>query len=107
MTTVPERCCHLRKAILADEAHNRTEVDIEGATCTPQGITLKLKGVDTVQGADRLRNMSLLVQHDEVYTLLEGQSSIFDIVGLEVLTEREIDRYRKGKDNHSSYGEMA
>lgn len=87
MTDVPERFYHLKKATLADRADNRMEVEVERATYIQQSVILKLKGVDTVHDADRLRNMFLLVQSNEVYPLPEGQYSLFEILRLEVLTE--------------------
>lgn len=87
MTDFPERFCHLKQVTLANGAGDERVVGVERAKCTRDNIFLKLKGIDTAQEAERLRHMFLLVQPSEAFPLPKDRYYIFDLIGLDVITD--------------------
>ncbi|MGE5507089.1 MAG: ribosome maturation factor RimM, partial [Chitinophagales bacterium] len=61
--------------------------EVEWAHLHGKFVLVKLKGVDSMEAAGRLRNQLLFVPREETAPLPEGHFYIFDLVGLEVFTE--------------------
>jgi 16S rRNA processing protein RimM len=51
------------------------------------GLTIKLDGVDTREGAEALRNAEFVIDQSELAELSEGEFYVFDIIGLRVVTD--------------------
>jgi len=87
MTDFPERFRHLRKVTVADSRGDEVVMEVERARVTERGVILKFKGIDTVQEAEGLRRMFLVVTPSETFPLPEGRHYVFDIIGLDVITD--------------------
>jgi len=59
---------------------------LEGCRSHKDGILLKLKDVDTIDQAEKLRGLLIKVGHDELMPLPPGRFYIFQIIGLECQT---------------------
>lgn len=53
-------------------------------------VVLKLKGIDSINEAQTLKGMQIKVGRDEVVPLPEGRNYIFDLIGLDVVTEDDL-----------------
>lgn len=62
-------------------------VEVESAHLHGKFVLVKLKGVDSMEAAERLRSRLLFVPREETAPLPEGRFYIFDLVGLEVFAE--------------------
>jgi 16S rRNA processing protein RimM len=60
---------------------------VESSRPHKQFFLLKLKGFDTPEAVETLRNMTLEVDRDAVAPLPPGHYYIFDLVGMNVFTE--------------------
>jgi 16S rRNA processing protein RimM len=87
MTDFPERFCQLKRVTIADNNGYEMVAEVEKVHYNSKHVTLKLKGIDSIKGAERFRNMFLLIRPDEAFPLPQGHYYIFDIVGLVVMTE--------------------
>ncbi|UCE18409.1 MAG: 16S rRNA processing protein RimM [Gemmatimonadota bacterium] len=87
LTDFPERFYQLKKITLDDDAGNERVVEVESVRRVNEQVMLKLKGIDTVQDAERFRNMFLLIQPGEAFPLPKDRHYIFEIVGLDVMTQ--------------------
>lgn len=63
------------------------EVELERARLHHGRIRLKLKGVDTVEQAQALRNHLVAVPEDELVELDDGEFYHFELEGLDVVDE--------------------
>ena len=64
------------------------EYEIESVGYNKIQVILKLKGIDTVEEAEKLRNSFILIDRDILGELPEGKYYIADLIGLEVYTEQ-------------------
>lgn len=85
LTDFPERFLALKRAFLA--APWDREVEVEGVRFHKGMVLLKIRGVDTRNEAEELRNADLRVEAEDLVPLGEGQYYVFQIIGLEVFTE--------------------
>lgn len=65
----------------------KKEYKIEEVKYHKNMVLMKLEGIDTVEGADKLRQSYLLVDRDKEEPLEEGVYYIVDLLGLEVYTD--------------------
>ena len=103
------------KSILIKLNDEYTEYQIENVRYQKDVILLKLKDVDSIEQAERLKSHSIFIKREDAPKLSEGSYYIADLIGLEVyeddiligtledvFTAGAADVYvvkRKGKDN--------
>ncbi len=82
----PQAFCKLKRVFLGDDKKECRVL----RTSVMQGrfILLVLEGVDTMDAAEALRNVTLYVAREDLH-LAEGQYFLSDIIGVDVLDARE------------------
>ncbi len=75
------------KSIFVKKKEEIKEYEIQKVSYSKNQIILKLKGIETIEEAEKLRNSYLLVDRDSLEKLPEGVYYIADLIGLEVFTE--------------------
>ena len=88
MADVRDRFCYVKRVHLSEGGEDRAEVENERVRCARHDVILKLKGVDTFQDAERLRDKYILIRRSDACPLPEGHYYIFEVIGLEVMTDR-------------------
>ena len=63
------------------------EYKIEKVGYSKNQVVLKLKGIDTIEEAEKLRNVYIYIYRKQLGELPEGTYYIADLIGLEVFTE--------------------
>ena len=64
------------------------EYEIEKVGYSKNQVILKLKGIDTIEYAEKLRNLYVYVKKEDLGELPEGVYYIADLIGLDVYTEK-------------------
>ena len=82
-TDDPARFKKLKKVIVEGKRDN-TEMEVQQVRFFKNMVILKLKGIDTMDDAEKLRNRSLLVSRENAVKLKPGEYFICDLIGLEV-----------------------
>lgn len=85
-TDDPKRFKRLREVLL-DAGGEKTAVEIEGVKFFKKLVILKLKGVDSRDAAERLRQKSLYVTRQNAVKLKRDEYFIADLIGLRVIDE--------------------
>lgn len=75
------------KTILVKIKNENKEFEIEKVSYHKNQVILKLKGINTIEEAEALRNCYILVNRSDLEPLAEGVYYIADLIGLEVYTE--------------------
>lgn len=75
------------KTILVKMKNENKEFEIEKVSYHKNQVILKLKGINTIEEAETLRNCYILVNRSNLEPLAEGVYYIADLIGLEVYTE--------------------
>lgn len=75
------------ETIYIENKKSRKEYEIEEVKYHKNMVLMKLKGVNTVEEADLLRQSYLLVDREKEEPLEEGVYYIVDLLGLEVYTD--------------------
>ena len=75
------------KTIIVKQKENSKQYSIEKVSYTKNQVVLKLKDVDTIEEAEKLRNSIILIDRDELGELPEDVFYIADLIGLDVYTE--------------------
>lgn len=75
------------QSILVDKKGNLIEMQIEEVKYSKNQILLKLKGIETIEEAERYRNCYLKLPREKARKLPEDTYFIADLIGLEVYTE--------------------
>ncbi len=93
LTDFPERFHGLRRVFLVEKEEpgkprSPRPLDVESAREQGGNWVLKLAGVDDRGAADTLAGATLEVEAEEAAPLPEGRYYVFDIVDLEVVTDR-------------------
>ena len=73
--------------ILIKMKNENKEFKIEKVSYHKNQVILKLKGIDTIEQAETLRNCYILIDRNDLEPLEEGIYYIADLIGLEVYTE--------------------
>ena len=73
--------------ILIKQKNEIKEYEIEKVTYHKNQVILKLKGIDTIEAAETLRNYYILINRKDLEPLEPGKYYIADLIGLEVYTE--------------------
>lgn len=87
-TEFPERFAQMESVRLfaKDQDTPYGVFPVEGCRSHKGSILLKLEGVDSINDAEKLRQMLIKVSVDELMPLPEGRYYIFQLVGLECVT---------------------
>lgn len=90
LTDVPERLKTLRKVLVVRRGKTRQAgpVAVESAREQGKHWILKLVGIDDRSAAEALAGTDLEIEPLEAASLPKGKMYVFDIVGLEVVTDR-------------------
>jgi len=75
-----------------------TEYKIEDLKYNKNQVIIKLKGIDTVEEAEKLRNLYLYIDKSDLAELPEDSYYIVDLIGLEVFNEENNELLRKIED---------
>lgn len=75
------------ETILVDKKGSIKEIQIEEVKYSKNQVLLKLKGIDTVEDAEKYRNCYLKLPREKARKLPKNTYFIADLIGLEVYTE--------------------
>lgn len=75
------------KKVIVEKNKEQKEYEIEEVRYQKNQVLLKLKGVDSIEEAEKLRNCYLKVHRDDEPDLPEDTYYIVDLLGLEVITD--------------------
>ena len=82
----PERFEKMEK-ILVKEKGEFKEYEIQRVAYSKNQVILKLKGIDHIDYAEKLRGLYIYIKREELGDLPEGKYYIADLIGLEVFEE--------------------
>jgi 16S rRNA processing protein RimM len=83
----PDRFPTLRRAFVAGEHDEPREVRVLRAWPHKGRFVLKLEGVDSIDAAEKLRDLELRIPEDELEPLPEGSYYHYQLAGLSVVDE--------------------
>ncbi len=72
------------KSILVLNRGEYEEFDIENVRYQKDIVLLKLKGIDSIEQAEKLKGLSIYIKREDARTLDEGEYFIADLLGSEV-----------------------
>lgn len=75
------------KEIYLEKKNELKLFQIEAVNYHKNVVILKLKGIETMEDAEKLRNSYLKINRDDVEPLPEGTYYIVDLIGLDVYTD--------------------
>ncbi len=75
------------KSILVEQNGEYTNYQIENVRYQKDVVLLKLKDVDTIEQAERLKGHSIFIERKDAPKLSEGSYYIADLIGLEVFED--------------------
>lgn len=75
------------KSILLDKKGNLMEMQIEEVKYSKNQVLLKLKGIETIEEAEKYRNCYLKIPREKAKKLPKDTYFIADLIGLEVYTD--------------------
>ena len=84
----PKRFEKIKNIILKQKGKEQ-EYEIEKVSYTKNQVVLKLKNVNTIEEAEKIRNSMILLNRNDLEELPENVFYIADLIGLEVYTENE------------------
>lgn len=82
-----ERYDELKKVYIKSK-NRETEYEVEEVKYQKNMVLLKLKGIDRIEEAEKLRNAFLEVDRENAIDLEEGEYFIADLIGLQVITDK-------------------
>lgn len=82
----PERFEKIKKIIIKQK-EKKQEYEIQKVTYNKNQVILKLKNVDTIEEAEKLRNAIILIDRDSLGKLPKDVYYIADLIGLDVYTD--------------------
>ena len=74
------------KTLYIQNGKNVQELEVEEVQFSKDLVLLKLKGIDTIEQAETLRNVYIQAKRSDIQ-LEEGAHFIVDLIGLEVYTQ--------------------
>jgi len=86
-TDFPDRFARLKQVCLRWPSGAAKLVDIEGSRLHKNQILLKVRGIETIDDAETLRNALVQIQPDDAIKLPSNEFYIHDLVGCEVVTK--------------------
>ncbi len=75
------------KKILVKNKHETKEYEIERVSYSKNQVVLKLKGIDHIDYAEKLRGSMIIVKKSDLEPLPDGVYYLADLIGLDVYTE--------------------
>ena len=75
------------KEVILDEKRTQRTLEIEQVKFFKNMVILKLKGIESMNDADKLRNVPLLIPREQAVKLKPGEYFICDLIGLQVSDE--------------------
>ena len=75
------------ESILVQKNGSLQEMQIEEVKYSKNQVLLKLKGIETIEKAEKYRNCYLKLPREKAKKLPEGTYFIADLIGLEVITD--------------------
>ena len=91
-TKQKERYAELEEVWIASNTANKTEnkaYKIESVRYQKDMVLLKLKGIDTIEVAETLKNHEILLPREKAQALKENEYFIADLIGCEVFRKGE------------------
>lgn len=82
----PERFEKIKKIIIKQK-EKKQEYEIQKVTYNKNQVILKLKNIDTIEEAEKLRNAIILIDRDSLGKLPKDVYYIADLIGLDVYTD--------------------
>ncbi len=74
--------------VFVKQKESMVEYEIEKVGYHKNQVILKLKNIDTIEEAEKLRNAFILINREDLGDLPEGVYYIVDLIGLTVITEQ-------------------
>lgn len=87
MTDFPERFEALASVVLQKHSGERLTVRVERVKAYGSRLAIKFRGYDSPESVAELKGAHLLVPREQTHPLPEDTFYVFDIVGLDVVTE--------------------
>lgn len=81
-----ERYDELKKVYVKSK-NTEIEYEVEEVKYQKNMVLLKLKGIDRIEEAEKLRNAFLEVDRENAIELKEGEYFIADLIGMQVITD--------------------
>ena len=75
------------KSVLVDVRGNYEEYEIESVRYQKDIVLLKLKGIDSIEQAEKLKGFSIYIKRENAQKLNDGEYYIADLLGSEVYEE--------------------
>ena len=75
------------ESILVEKNGSLQEMQIEEVKYSKNQVLVKLKGIETIEEAEKYRNCYLKLPREKAKKLPEGTYFIADLIGLEVITD--------------------
>lgn len=88
-TQKKERYAELKKILIANQSDWK-EYEIENVRYQKDIVLLKLKGVDTIEMAEKLKNHTISISRKEAKELEENEHFIADLLGCEVFENQTL-----------------
>lgn len=85
-TDFPERFTYLRTVCLQGTEGDGRLYEVENARFHKSHVLLKLKGIDSIDDAERLRNTFVRIRRQEALRLARNEFYIHDLIGCQVVT---------------------
>jgi 16S rRNA processing protein RimM len=76
------------KSILVKNKKEFKEYEIERVSYSKNQVVLKLKGIDHIDYAEKLKNLYVYVKRSDLGELPKGKYYIVDLIGLDVYTDK-------------------
>ncbi len=90
MTDDPERYHLLKRIWLNHGDDQRTPFIISRVQLLPDGVVISLEGISDRNAAENWRQAWVEIPGDEVLPLTEGRHYLFEIIGVQVVTEEGV-----------------
>jgi 16S rRNA processing protein RimM len=89
LTHYPEHLADLEKVYLSEDpdAADGTSYVLEQVRMHQQYALLKLKGVDTRDQAERIRQLWVMIEANDAVPLKQGELYLYQLIGLRVMTQ--------------------
>jgi 16S rRNA processing protein RimM len=87
-TDFPDRFARLKQVCLRWPDGKATLVDVEAARLHKGQILLKVRGIESINDAETLRNAIVLIEPQNAVRLPENEFYIHDLIGCEVVTSQ-------------------
>ena len=86
-TDFPERFKGLKQVSLRPKSGEARLMDVETCRFHKGQVLMKLRGIESIDAAETLRNYVVLIRSDQTITLPANEFFIHDLIGCEVVTD--------------------